>query len=82
MATGETGRSGLTRRNFRSHDQTIAATSDGKFWTLTLGDRDVRTRDLSQGVDELLGPARANLALVLSILEAQAEADDTTGWRN
>jgi hypothetical protein len=60
------------RHSFESQGRTISALRIDGFWTLTVGDQVVTTRDLSGGVDELLGRAGTNLALVMRILEADA----------
>jgi hypothetical protein len=44
----------------------------GTSWTLRHNERVIRTKDLSAGVDELLGRERSNFKLVLSIMEWDA----------
>ena len=63
----------MTAHSFEVRGGMISADRIDKFWTLTVGDQVVTTRDLSGGVDELLGRARTNLALVMRILEADAK---------
>ena len=46
----------------------------GTNWKLSHQHQVVRTRDLSAGVDELLGKSRRNLDLVLRILEWDTSA--------
>jgi hypothetical protein len=62
-----------TRHSFEAQGRTISADRLDGFWTLRFGDQVVRTRDLSGGVDELLGQAGTNFALVMRILEADAK---------
>ena len=61
--------------SFESPGGTVAVSRVGMVWTLTVEDRVVETRDLSAGVDELLGHSTrdANLASVLRIMEADAK---------
>jgi hypothetical protein len=73
MSIEENGHARSTRHSFEARGRTISADRVGKFWTLTVGDQVVTTRDLPGGVDELLGRARTNFAVVLRILEADAK---------
>jgi len=52
---------------------TFTAAKLHRSWTLTLNARVVQTHDLSSGVDDLLGKSYRNRAVVLEILEWQAE---------
>jgi hypothetical protein len=47
-------------------------------WTLEFEGRVVETRDLTEGIDELLGKTRQNLGLAISILEWEAVAPTRT----
>jgi hypothetical protein len=62
---------------FAAGGRTIVAGRTERIWTLTVDEQMVITRDLSGGVDELLGRSGANLALVLRILEAEAKSTGT-----
>jgi hypothetical protein len=64
----------VTHQSVEVRGRLISADRVDKFWTLTVGDQVVTTRDLSAGVDELLGRARTNLAVVLRIMEADERA--------
>ncbi len=56
-------------QRFTFGEKTLDVERVGKNWKLSREHQVVQTRDLSAGVDELLGKSRGNLSLVLSILE-------------
>jgi hypothetical protein len=57
-------------RNGRS----LAVERIEKHWKLSMKDRVLETRDLTSGIDELLGRSSGNAALVVRILEWQARS--------
>ena len=62
-----------TVKTFRLGRQTFTAEKLHRCWTLTLDARVVETHDLPRGIDDLLGKSHRNEALVVEILEWQAE---------
>jgi hypothetical protein len=60
------------RQRFTSGEKTLAVERVGATWRLSDEQHVVETRDLSAGVDELLGKGRSNLKLVVCILEWEA----------
>jgi hypothetical protein len=61
------------QRSFESRGRTVNADRGPKLWMLALGDHEITTRDLSAGIEELLGTSRTNLPLALRIMEADAK---------
>jgi hypothetical protein len=61
-------------RRFTLGTKTLDVERVGTNWKLSHQHQVVRTRDLSAGVDELLGKSRRNLDLVLRILEWDTSA--------
>jgi hypothetical protein len=58
--------------------KTLAVERVGTNWRLIHEHRVVQTRDLSAGVDELLGRSRGNLNLVLRILEWDMDSRESS----
>lgn len=64
----------LAGLSFEADGRTINVERLARRWRLHSNGRVLDTRDLAGGVDELLGRAPGNLALVLRILEWDADA--------
>jgi hypothetical protein len=56
------------------YGRSVAVERIEKHWKLRVKDRVLETRDLTSGIDELLGRSSANAALVVRILEWQARS--------